>query len=755
MSVYRRILIASNRLPFTIAGSRNKAELRPTTGGLASALGAVHQQDNNLWIGWPGDYAALDEPTRAAMMETFIRQRVVPVPLSGRELIDYYDGVCNSALWPVLHYQLDRLPTVLPAFEAYRGVNERFADAIVAQHQPGDLIWIHDYHLMLAPAMVRHRLPDAQIGFFLHTPFPASDVFRVLPWRRELLDGMLGSTLVGFQTQEDAANFRSAVAAVAGCAVEKSTVIADGRRIEVGAYPIGIDSERLHDGSKPSRRFVRNGCRLLVGVDRLDYTKGIPLRLAAFERLLAASPALHGKVQLLQVAVPSREHVQAYATLKREVEGLIARVNVRFGTPSWTPVRYFPEALPAADLAALYRAADVMLVTSLRDGMNLVAKEFVATREDEDGTLVLSELTGAASELPEALMVNPYSVDEIVTAMTRALEMDSEERRSRMLAMRRRTKGHTVHSWADRFTSHVQEAASGCLHRPAAAAGRVRTSVEHGTHVSLVLPFEGVLVHDVRDAWRAGPDQELLSLLRELTARKGVAVHLLSGFDHQAMDSWFDLVPAVIWAEHGLWRREAEGRRWRRTQWTTSEWLEDVSELLGQFVASTPGAYTESRPNTLVWNYHRADATLARSHAQTLVSLLLDAADALGYEVIDSPGQVEIRADGLSLPRTVQKIVDLHPSHQLLFVGDASTAAGVEEILRPSDIVVDFTGETSARDTRRARGLLRELAEALPTSARELAIQALPRTTPHYLPSGLQPVAKAASSLAPVVRIER
>src|SRR5688572_30783587 len=248
MSAYRRLVIASNRLPFTAEYGRGGVTLRPTTGGLASALSAVHQQGKNIWIGWPGDCSALDATGNAEMSEMFARQRVVPVPLSGRELIDYYDGVCNAALWPVLHYQLDRLPLTLPPFEAYRAVNERFAETIVERHQPGDLIWIHDYHLMLAPAMVRRRLPDAQIGFFLHTPFPAADVFRVLPWRLELLEGLLGSTVIGFQTSADAANFASTVGSLTDCAVDKGGAVADGRRIDFGAYPIGIDATRLRDG---------------------------------------------------------------------------------------------------------------------------------------------------------------------------------------------------------------------------------------------------------------------------------------------------------------------------------------------------------------------------------------------------------------------------------------------------------------------------------------------------------------------------
>ena len=740
MPAHRRLVIASNRLPFTVESVRSRLELRTTTGGLASALAAVHQHGDNVWVGWPGDCSALDERARAELDVTLEQRRFVPIALTGRELVDYYDGICNAALWPVLHYQLERLPLNFSPFEAYRAVNERFADALIARHRPGDILWIHDYHLMLVPAMVRRRLPDAQIGFFLHTPFPAGDVFRVLPWRRELLDGILGATLVGFQTAGDAANFGATLRGLMGYHVDASGVIADGRRVDFGTYPVGIDADRLRDGGRPTRRFTRTDCRLFVGVDRLDYTKGIPLRLAAFERLLAAHQSLRGGVQLLQVAVPSREHVPAYGTLRREVEALIARVNVRFGTPSWTPVRYFPESLPPADLAALYRAADVMLVTSLRDGMNLVAKEFVSSRDDEDGVLVLSELTGAAGELQEALTVNPYSVDDLVDTMVQALEMDTEERRSRMVALRLRTAGHTVQNWADRFTCDINAATTGCLNRPAAAAETIRGSIERGIHVSLVLPFEGILVPDARDASRSGPDPELMHLLRELTVRSGLTVHLVTGFDHELIDEWFDRVPAVLWAEHGLWRREAGGRRWRLTQWTASEWVDDVRQLMEQFVTSTPGAFVEARPTALTWHFGRADAAFGQSQAQTLAALLRDAADFLGYEVSASAGVVEVRAAGLSLHRTLQKIIEMNQAHQVAFVGGAGDAAAIRQALRAGDILVDFSVEAHP-DPRGSRSLVRELADSLVPAPREaFPLQARLKSASDYIQAGLNAV---------------
>ena len=413
MSARARLIIASNRLPFTVQRQSGKVELLPTTGGLAAALGGVHKRLDNVWVGWPGDGSSLNDSELAELDTRLRNERIVPVSLSSAELDAYYDGICNSVLWPVFHYLIDRLPVELPDFQTYRTVNERFAATVVAEHRRGDMLWIHDYHLLLAPAMIRTRIPDAQIGFFLHTPFPSADVFRVLPWHRELLDGVLGATLVGFQTRRDASNFADTIRTLTEYDVDERAITAARREIRFGPYPIGIDPLRMQSESRASLsgpclepRPVNEGCRLFVGVDRLDYTKGLLRRLAAFEHLLAENPELRGHVELLQIAVPSRGQVPSYISFKQDVDALVARINARFETPAWTPVRYLQRSLSPMELSALYRAADVMLVTSLRDGMNLVAKEFVASRDDDDGVLILSELAGAAEELREAVPLN-------------------------------------------------------------------------------------------------------------------------------------------------------------------------------------------------------------------------------------------------------------------------------------------------------------------------------------------------------------
>jgi trehalose 6-phosphate synthase/phosphatase len=453
-----RVIIVSNRLPVVAQRDRGAVMLKPACGGVATGLHRVHEQAESIWIGWLGAPLSPTEPACAALVGELRQHRLRSVPLDVPEAHSYYDGVCNGVLWPLFHYQIDRLPVDLPEWDVYRAVNARFADAIVHEYRPGDTIWIHDYHLLLVPDLVRKRLPNARIGFFLHIPFPATDVFRITPWRKEILKGLIGADVVGFHMPAYAAHFEDAVASILGLRAEPGHIAVAGRDVRIGAYPMGVDCEAFaqlaSDSTVRQERDALVGNRqaqLLVGIDRLDYTKGIPRRLLAYERLLRDRPDLHGRVRLIQVAVPSRDTVVAYQRFRKEIEEAVGRINGELGTPAWTPIHYLHHALTREQLAALYLAADVMLVTPLRDGMNLVAKEFVATRSDSDGVLVLSEFAGAAAQLPEAIQVNPYAIDDTAHAIAIALAMPPAERRIRMQALRARVKDADLGAWVVRF----------------------------------------------------------------------------------------------------------------------------------------------------------------------------------------------------------------------------------------------------------------------------------------------------------------
>jgi trehalose 6-phosphate synthase/phosphatase len=347
----------------------------------------------------------------------------------------------------------------LGGWDVYERVNERFADAVAELWRPGDLIWVHDYHLMRLPALLRKRIPEARIGFFLHTPFPNPEMFLVLPVRRWLVEGMLGADLIGFHTRRYRGHFTAALRRLLGVEMDADSHVRIGdRAVQLGVFPIGVDAKALNQ--RASERDVimkaldhRPGReRLILGVDRLDYTKGIPRRLAAIEHLLETHPEWRRNVRFVQVAIPSRGTVTAYRAFRRELEQRVTRINGRFATSTWTPIHYMHQSLDQSDLIALYRAADVMLVTPVRDGMNLVAKEFVACRGDESGVLVLSEFAGAAADLTDALIVNPYDLAAVADTIHRALVMDGAERRQRMRQLRSTVFEHDVHWWTREFT---------------------------------------------------------------------------------------------------------------------------------------------------------------------------------------------------------------------------------------------------------------------------------------------------------------
>src|SRR6266568_86209 len=532
-----RLLIVSNRLPITVRLAEGGAvSVEPSTGGLATGMKGPHERLRGLWIGWPGDLERLSDGARREVDRRLAELRLAGVPLSADEIARYYEGYSNAILWPLFHYSVARLPNEVSGFDTYEQVNARFADEVAARWQPGDLVWIHDYQLMLVPAMLRERVPDARIGFFLHIPFPSSEIFRLLPQRERLLEGLLGADLLGFHTATYLRHFASAALRLVGATTEVDRLRWQGREVRMGVFPMGIDAAHFSAlASSPEVEELvashrREGHQLLLGLDRLDYTKGIQRRLLAFEALLRAHPELTRKVRLVQVAVPSRENVEAYRELREEVDALVGRIHGEFATPDWSPIHYLYRGLSQAEIVALYRATDAVLVTPLRDGMNLVAKEFVAARSDGDGVLVLSEFAGAAAEMTEALLVNPYDVQRTAEVFYQALTLPEEERRTRLALLRERVMTRDVHAWAKDFIARLEQAAA----KPASPAlsppGALRQALERARQaerLALLLDYDGTLVRSpaggsLRRARLLGPPAR-----RRLDGRhRGAAPHL-------------------------------------------------------------------------------------------------------------------------------------------------------------------------------------------------------------------------------------
>ncbi|NIM51719.1 MAG: glycosyltransferase [Gemmatimonadales bacterium] len=460
MSTRRKALLVtvSNRLPVTLRrGARGPERVR-SSGGLVAAFEPMLEHRGGVWVGWPG----LELRPGESLSEPDDLYQIKPVGITKSEVRGYYHGFSNRTLWPVFHTLPGRASFDMADWESYERVNQRFADVTANAIDPGDLVLVNDYHLMLAPAQLRHAAPTNPIGFFLHIPFPPYDVYRVLPWGRNLLRGVLGADLIGFHVSGYVRNFVDCVQQLLGARVDRRSGLVehDGRTVRVAAFPLGIDFPHFESlaRSAPEAGFSSDE-RVILGVDRLDYTKGIPERLTAFAHLLETHPEHRQRITFLQLAVPSRAEVTEYRKLKREIDELVGQINGRFSSATWTPIHYLYRSIPQDRLAALYRDADVALVTPLRDGMNLVAKEFVACQVDDPGVLVLSRMAGAAETMTEALLVNPYDVDDTAAKLHRALSMPLAERRSRMKQLRQREATSNVHAWARKLIARIREAA--------------------------------------------------------------------------------------------------------------------------------------------------------------------------------------------------------------------------------------------------------------------------------------------------------
>ncbi|WP_432571542.1 alpha,alpha-trehalose-phosphate synthase (UDP-forming) [Kineococcus sp. SYSU DK005] len=476
------LVVVANRLPVDrVEEADGSSSWRRSPGGLVTALEPVMKREDGAWVGWAGSAGEAPEPFDAEGV------RCVPIPLSEQEVEEYYEGFSNGTLWPLYHDVI-----VAPGYhrswwDAYVRVNERFAEAAAEQAAQGATVWVQDYQLQLVPRMLRRRRPDLQIGFFNHIPFPPFEIFAQLPWRKAIIDGLLGADLVGFQRPADASNFARACRRASNLPARSGRIRLDaegGREVRAASFPISIDFRALDELAQREdvkaraaeiRRDLGDPEHLLLGIDRLDYTKGILHRLKAFEELLDDGRISAGEAALVQVATPSRERVEQYVQLRQDVEVTVGRVNGTHSTIAHTAVHYLHHSYGREEMAALYLAADVMLVTALRDGMNLVAKEYVASRHDERGVLVLSEFTGAADELGgQALMVNPHDIDGLKEAVLRALRMPPREAGRRMRALRRRVGDHDVQRWAASFLEALAEHAPD----PRGTAAEVAASAE-------------------------------------------------------------------------------------------------------------------------------------------------------------------------------------------------------------------------------------------------------------------------------------
>jgi trehalose 6-phosphate synthase/phosphatase len=682
--------------------------LTPSSGGLATAVREVHAEGNGRWLGFLGDTSRLPEDTKRRITEDLRERRLVEIQLSPSEISLYYDGFSNGVLWPLFHYLLDKVKLeAANEWRAYKTVNQRFADAIAEELRPGDVVWVHDYHLALVPGYLRKRVPGVRVGFFLHVPWPSSDVFRILPFREEILAGLLGADLIGFHTQGYRHNFIHSAAKVLGLDLGVDSLTWEDRNVHIGVYPIGIDPATFNrsspqvDALVQQLRTATGNKKTLLGVDRLDYTKGVPRRLLAVDRLLEREPALRSKVHFIQLAVPTREKVDAYSELRRNVNELVGRINSQHGSPTGSPVQLLYRSVSADDLLALYRAADVMVVTPLRDGMNLVAKEYVASRTSGDGVLVLSEFAGAAAELSAAVLVNPYDIGATASAIRRAMFMSPLEQEVRMQKLRTAVEAGSVRAWAKSFVDDLvrsEPAPVAQASLPYAIDGAIEL-MRRAERRCLMLDYDGTLVPIAPLPDLASPDQPLLELLGELASTPGMEVHVVSGRSRASLEPWLGSLPIFLHVEHGFWSRTPDGV-WTQVTPDVPSFLDQLLEIAQRHAARTPGTLVERKAASFAFHYRGADPHLAETRVRSLRAELRDAMGP-NAEILEGHKVLEVRLKGVHKGLVAARVVEtLAADTAILCAGDDRTDEDMFGAL-PSSAITVRVGTGLSRATLR------------------------------------------------------
>jgi trehalose 6-phosphate synthase/phosphatase len=538
MGAMAKNIIVSNRLPLQITKLDNSFEFTPTSGGLATGMNSVHKGQKSLWVGWPGiNDDEIDKKVWAPLKKSLKNEGYFPVSLNRKELENFYFGLSNKSLWPLFHYFIEISVFNKEQWKSYQEVNQKFADSVLKNIEKGDTIWIHDYQLLLCPKMIKEVRPDVTIGFFLHIPFPSFEIFRIFPWREPLLEGMLGADLIGFHTYDYQRHFLSSVKRILRKEVSFNRVNIYGREVVVNTFPMGIDYNKFNQAAqthahmskaeksdlKKQLELHKKGAddgKLILSIDRLDYTKGVVNRIKAFELFLTKYPEYLEKVRLVMLTVPSRSSVSDYKRLKKETDEIVGRVNGKFATINWTPIWYYYRAMNFDDLIDLYMTSDIAMITPVRDGMNLVAKEFIATRVNGDGVLILSEMAGASKELYESLLVNPFDLNQMADAILNAIQMPLEEQQKRNQTMQKRLQRYSVEYWANEFmkalkTKHLTAEESSVIKINKKIEESLVKTFKSVEKRMIFLDYDGTLVGYNEKPKLATPDESLMQLLKK------------------------------------------------------------------------------------------------------------------------------------------------------------------------------------------------------------------------------------------------
>lgn len=717
-----KTIIVSNRLPIRIEKNGDKHTYLPSEGGLATGLGSVYKENGNIWVGWPG-IEALEEDFKKEIHNNLEKNHMRPVFLTAQELEDYYLGFSNQTLWPAFHYFVQYIQFDESRWQAYKAVNEKFAEAILNYAEDDDIIWVHDYQLMLVPQLLRQKLPEACIGFFQHIPFPSYEVFRMLPWRRELLNGLLGSDFLGFHTYDDVRHFLSSVHRLTHHSYEANALNVNGRKVEADALPMGIDfakyyrSARSQEVQEQTQKFREafGSQRMILSVDRLDYSKGIPDRLKAFERFLHEFPDYQGKISIILVVVPSRDKVPSYQLLKDEVDKLVGQINGSFSVPNWQPVHYFYRSFPLPQLSAFYRLCDIAMITPLRDGMNLVCKEFIASKYDLKGVLILSEMAGSAKELSESILVNPRDEMAMVKALKQAMEMEDEEQERRLKLMQKSLQKYDIFSWVKLFTENLQrvkQEQQKLLNRRLGqdTAQEILQQVSQSNKTLLLLDYDGTLVPFFDNPEDSVPDEELMRSLQNLAENPQVELVFISGRPAKFLEEHLGALKVTLVAEHGIWLKEKNSQWESIVELPDEVWKQEARKILDFYIDRTPGSFLEEKENALVWHFRKVEKDLAALRSSEMASHLKHVLTGKGVEILQGNKVVEIKPAAMNKGKIALRLQQKFQPVYTIAVGDDQTDEYIFKALQQKATTIKVgSGQTFAQYSVASHVEVREL----------------------------------------------
>jgi trehalose 6-phosphate synthase/phosphatase len=673
----KTLINVSNRLPVTIDET-----IKKSAGGLVTAMEGLEKKFDFKWIGWAGGTVSDTAAQHKILEELRQRFNFIPIFLSKEEAANYYTGFSNSSLWPLLHYLPDYARYEERWYEFYRKVNCIFADTIEKEAPKNADVWIQDYHLMLLPGIIRERRPDLKIGFFLHTPFPSYEIFRCHPNREELLEGLLGADLIGFHTFGYLRHFRSTVLRILGRESEMNAIPSETHSSTIGVYPIGINTEKFLKELNSNNfikffegyREVFKSRKIALSVERLDYTKGIPRRLDAIERFLKMTK--RKDIVFIFISVPSREAVLEYQALRRNVQRKISKINGKYSTIENVPVHFIHKSVSFSELCALYSLADVAIVTPLVDGMNLVAKEYLFCQQEKNGVLILSEFTGAAQELSNAFIVNPYNLNEVAESLKDALACSEGEKKKMNAPMKARVTEYNAEKWANSF---LRDLTAARLAQKRSVDTRELSLddlslLPSAKNVAFFLDYDGTLAELKKRPADALPDEDIKALFSALQKRSYLDVYLISGRKCEDMDQWFSKYELNLIAEHGYYYKHRNASKWVVFDTKADlSWKKQIIHIFQHYAGMTPGSFMEEKTSSVVWHYRQADPEFGSWKAHQLVSELFEMLSNLPVEIHHGRKIVEVGSIHINKGIVMEHFMLLNKYDAVLCAGDDET----------------------------------------------------------------------------------